>query len=166
MSWERTEYKEVAPCACGKGTIVRLAYTEDDDWNRSRSGIINEKIACENCRTQYHIEHVIRHYSCPSWKGDGISDKAYLVPNSLTIPEQISEKHFSFNVEEEIVSIYSYDEIKAAKADIAQGLNWRTAGESFQSMKNVIRRKGLPQSLICYVVLNSSTINMSGPQKR
>lgn len=118
MRWERTEYKEVAPCACGKGTIVRLAYTEDDDWNRSRSGIINEKIACENCRTQYHIEHVIRHYSCPSWKGDGISDKAYLVPNSLTIPEQISEKHFSFNVEEEIVSIYSYDEIKAAKADM------------------------------------------------
>lgn len=118
MSWERTEYKEVAPCACGKGTIVRLAYTEDDDWNRSRSGIINEKIACENCRTQYHIEHVIRHYSSPSWEGDGISAKAYLVPNSLTIPEQISEKHFSFNVEEEIVSIYSYDEIKAAKADM------------------------------------------------
>lgn len=44
MSWERTEYKEVAPCACGKGTIVRLAYTEDDDWNRSRGGIINEKL--------------------------------------------------------------------------------------------------------------------------
>ena len=104
MSWDRFEFTEVAQCACGKGYVVRVAYTEEDDWNRSRSGIINEKIACENCRTQYHIEHVIRHYSCPSWKGDGISDNTYLVPNSLTIPEQISEKHFSFNVEEEIVS--------------------------------------------------------------
>lgn len=106
MSWDRFEFTEVAQCACGKGYVVRVAYTEDDDWNRSRSGIINEKIACENCRTQYHIEHVIRYYSCPRWESDGISDKAYLVPNSLTIPEQISEKHFSFNVEKEIVSIY------------------------------------------------------------
>ena len=94
MSWERTEYKEVAPCACGKGTIVRLAYTEDDDWNRSRSGIINEEIACENCRTQYHIEPVIRHYSCPSWEGDGISAKAY--DNSDWIMKTSNVERFFF----------------------------------------------------------------------
>ena len=120
MSWDRFEFTEVAQCACGKGYVVRVAYTEDDDWNRSRSGIINEEIACENCRTQYHIEHVIRHYSCPSWEGDGISDKAYLVPNSLTIPEQISEEQILFTVEEEIVSIYSCDEIHAVKADMTK----------------------------------------------
>lgn len=120
MSWDRIEYKEVAPCVCGKGAVIRLAYTEDDDWNRARKGIIQEEIACESCRPQYHIEHIVHHYSCPKWVGDGVSDKTYLVPNSLTIPKQIGEKSFNFNVEEKIVSTYTYGEIQEAMADMVE----------------------------------------------
>lgn len=115
MSWERTEYKEVAPCACGKGTVVRLTYTEDDDWNRIRSGIISEKIECENCRIQYHIEHINQNCSCPNWE---IGVRTYLVPNSICFPVRIYEKHFHFNIDEKIVSTYSSDEIRTVIADM------------------------------------------------
>ena len=79
MSWDRTEYTETAICACGKGTIVRLAYIEDDDWNRTQGGIISEEICCTECKEKIHIEHYIQHYFCPPWKGDGIMDRTYLV---------------------------------------------------------------------------------------
>ena len=118
MSWDRIEYKEVAPCVCGKGAVIRLAYTEEDDWSRTRNGIISEEIACENCRSRYHVENVERHYLCPKWEGDGICDRTYLVPNGLTIPDELHEKDFRFDTEMQIASMYSYEDIKAAKADM------------------------------------------------
>lgn len=118
MSWDRTEYTETAICACGKGTIVRLAYIEDDDWNRTRGGIISEEICCTECKKKFHIEHYIQHYFCPPWKGDGIIDRTYLVPNNFTIPSVLSEKNFCFSVDEQIVANYYLEEISAAKADM------------------------------------------------
>ncbi len=118
MSWDRTEYTETAICACGKGTIVRLAYIEDDDWNRTRGGIISEEICCTECKEKFHIEHYIQHYFCPYWKGDGIIDRTYLVPNNFTIPSVLSEKNFCFSVDEQIVANYYLEEISAAKADM------------------------------------------------
>lgn len=38
----------------------------------------------------------------------------------MKIPAQINEKHFDFNVDEEIVSIFSYAEIHAVKADMVK----------------------------------------------
>ena len=118
MSWDRTEYTETSICRCGKGTIVRLAYIEDDDWNRTRGGIISEEICCTECKEKFHIEHYIQHYFCPSWKGDGIIDRTYLVPNNFTIPSVLSEKNFCFSVDEQIVANYYLEEISAAKADM------------------------------------------------
>ena len=118
MSWDRTEYTETAICACGKGTIVRLAYIEDDDWNRTQGGIISEEICCTECKEKIHIEHYIQHYFCPPWKGDGIMDRTYLVPNNFTIPSVLSEKNFCFSVDEKIVANYYLEEISAAKADM------------------------------------------------
>lgn len=118
MSWDRSEYTETAVCACGNGIIVRKVYVEDDDWNRSRSGIISEEICCDNCKKKFHIEHYVKHYFCFPWDGDGIVDKTYLVPNNLTIPSVLSEKNFFFSVDEQIVANYCLEEISAAKADM------------------------------------------------
>lgn len=149
VSWDRTEYKEIAPCACGKGMVVRLAYTEEDDWNRSRSGIIGEKIKCENCCAQYHIEHVIRCYPCPKWDGDGVVDKAYLVPNSIYIPAKISEKRFDFSIDEQIVSTFSYEEIYAARADMIKNrYSTRLELESSREIVSIYEKRYKKKKLV------------------
>ena len=33
--------KQSARCSCGRGMVVRLAYTEDDDGGRFQSGILS-----------------------------------------------------------------------------------------------------------------------------
>lgn len=120
MSWDRSEYKEISLCACGKGKIVRWAYIEGDDWNRTRSGIISEEICCNDCKEKFHIEHYTRHYFCLPWKDDGIIDRVYLVPNNLSIPSELSEKKFCFCIQEQIVAEYSLKEILAVRADMIQ----------------------------------------------
>lgn len=55
MSGDRFNYTEIALCACGNGKIIRHAYTEYDDWNRSRDGIhhtINPKFLCYYFHTE------------------------------------------------------------------------------------------------------------------
>lgn len=118
MSWDRFDYTEIALCACGNGNIIRHAYTEYDDWNRQRDGITSEEIKCDNCSHKYHIEHHVRYYQCHSWDGDGIVDKTYLVPNGITIPNELSKKDFHFKLDEQIVSQFSLTEISAAKSDM------------------------------------------------
>lgn len=118
MSWERTEYTENAVCACGKGKVVRQAYIEDDDWNGTRSGTILEEICCSECNKKFHIEHYVQHYFCPPWKGNGIVDRTYLVPNSLAIPLELNEERFPFRIDEQIVANYSFEEILAVKSDM------------------------------------------------
>ncbi len=118
MSWDRSEYTEFSLCACGKGKVVRQAYIEDDDWIRTRSGIISEEICCNDCKEKFHIEHYTRHCFCLPWKGSGIIDRVYLVPNTLSIPSELSEKKFHFSIEEKIVAGYSLEEISAMKADM------------------------------------------------
>lgn len=118
MSWDKVNFIEVAPCACGNGRVKRLGYTEYDDWNRSRDDIVSEVIECENCCKQYRIKHIIKHYLCLSSDGDGVVDKAYLVPNSLEIPKQLEEKTFNFSVPEQIVAMYCLSDILAVRADM------------------------------------------------
>lgn len=157
MSWDRTEYKEIAPCACGKGMIVRLAYTEDDDWNRSRSGIVGEKIECENCCAQYHIEHVRRCCPCPKWDGDGVVDKAYLVPNSTNIPAKISEKRFDFSIDEQIASTFSYEEIRAARADMIKNrYSTRLELKSSREIVSIYEKRYKKKKLVPIVDMLSS----------
>mgnify|MGYP004694395663 CR=1 FL=1 len=158
MSWDRIEYKEVAPCVCGKGAVIRLAYKEDDDWNRTREGIIQEEIACESCRSQYHIEHIVHLYSCPNWVGNGVSDKTYLVPNDLTIPDKLHEKDFCFDTEMQIVSMYSYADIKAAKADMVTNkyttrLKLQVSQDIVSIYEKCYRKRSLPPiiDLLCKI---------------
>lgn len=158
MSWDRIEYKEVAPCVCGKGAVIRLAYTEEDDWSRTRNGIISEEIACENCRSRYHIEHVERHYLCPKWEGDGICDRTYLVPNDLTIPDELREKGFRFDTEMQIASMYSYADIKAAKADMVTNkyttrLKLQVSQDIVSIYEKCYRKRSLPPiiDLLCKI---------------
>lgn len=142
MSWDRVEYKETAICACGKGKIVRQAYTEADDWNRMRDGIISEEIVCAECKEKFHIEHYIRHYFCPSWEGNDVIDKTYLVPNNLTIPAVLSAKNFCFSVDEQIVASYSLEEIVAAKADMIQNkFSTRLERKSSQDIVTLYAKK-------------------------
>ena len=149
MSWDRTEHTEVATCACGNGKIVRQVCTACDDWNRVESAIISEKINCQDCIKKFHIEHYVRHINCPSWEGDGIIDKAFLVPNNLTIPQELSERCFHFEIDEEIVSKYSLEDIIESKADMIRNkfstrLERKSSREIIALYFRKYRRKSLP----------------------
>ena len=156
MSWERTEYEEISKCACGKGTVVRHSYIEDDDWNRIQEGVISEEICCDTCRGNYHIEHYIHHYFCLPWKGNGIIDKAYLVPNNLSIPPEIHEKSFHFNLDEQIVATYCLEEILKAKLDMIQNrYSTRLTRQSSKEIINLFAKKHKKRSLASIVELLS-----------
>ncbi len=119
MSWDTIHYDLFAKCACGKGKVIRHIERRDDDWNRSETYCIGEEIECSDCCNKYHIEHVIHHYYCPPWKGDGISDRAFLVPNEIKMPPRKNEHYFVFSdIDEEIVASLSLEDIKASIDDM------------------------------------------------
>lgn len=114
MSWDRFEYIESAICACGKGTVIKHCYQEDDDWNRSRNGCTEVRILCQKCKSQYHFESVQQHFFQFRWMGDGIVTKEYLVPNGLRIPAvKIQNTNFNTNPKEAVVNIVTKEELVA-----------------------------------------------------
>ncbi|MBU3228903.1 hypothetical protein [Clostridium algidicarnis] len=119
MSWD-TMYDrlEQSQCACGNGVVTRRSYSKMDDWNRTKDGYYDEKIQCEDCNSKFHIEHYIKHFFCPPWKGDGISDTPYLVPNSKTLKHDVSQKQFNFRLEEEIVSSFNKNTLETIVDDM------------------------------------------------
>jgi len=154
MSWDRTEYTETAVCACGKGKIVRRAYIEEDDWNRTQSGIISEEICCAECKDKFHIEHYVQHRFCPSWKGDNIVDRTYLVPNNVTIPATLSEENFNFSIDEQIVATYLLEEIAAAREDMIRNkYSTRLERKSSQDIVALYAKKYKKRSLAPIVKL-------------
>lgn len=123
MSWDTTYYVSTAECPCGKGYIERKHYKREDDWNKSEFGISSETIMCPVCKSHYHIEHLIKHYYCPSWVGDGISDTAYCVPNGLTVNGFDTEYHtpnIYYSFEESIVNKFSKNDLLRAIDDMIE----------------------------------------------
>ena len=119
MSWDSFEYDLSARCACGKGKVIRHILQRDDDWNRSETQCLGEKIHCADCAKKYHIEHLIRHYLCMPWDGDGISDRAFLVPNGICIPKYKEKRNFIFSrIDEQIAAQISLTDIKASINDM------------------------------------------------
>lgn len=119
MSWETIESERFSVCACGKGRVVQRVLERSDDWNRREVLKKNEEILCAECKEKYHIEHLVRHYPCFSWDGDGVSDRVFLVPNGVEMPPVIAKKDFSFStVEERIVSSMPLKTIKACIDDM------------------------------------------------
>lgn len=119
MSWETLESRSQARCACGKGTVVQIKRERSDDWNRSQRVSQSEEILCADCKIKYHIQHLVRHYPCRPWDGDGVSDRVFLVPNGVEMPPVIAKKDFSFStVEENIVSSTPLKTIKACIDDM------------------------------------------------
>lgn len=119
MSWERTDYDEQSPCACGKGKIIKHSYYEDDDWGRNRSGFTGIEIQCSDCKAKYHYDSITRHYSCPSWEGNGFYTKEYLVPKELKIPTVITAKTiFGSGFEEDIVCCLTKKDLEDAVIDM------------------------------------------------
>lgn len=113
MSWDTVyDRLEKSNCACGKGTIIRHSYMRMDDWGRSENGYYGEEIQCKYCSKKFHIEHYIRHFFCPSWKGDGISDTPFLVPNGMTLKHDVLPKYFNFRLDEIIVSSYEKGDLQ------------------------------------------------------
>lgn len=156
MSWDRTEYVETAVCACGKGTVVRHAYREKDDWNREREKIISEKIYCDACEKKYHIEHYVRYFLQPLWEGDGVMDRAFLVPNNYTIPAEISERIFRFDLDEQIVATYCLEEILSAKSDMIRNkFSTRLERQSSKEIVKLFAKKYKKRSLSLIVELLS-----------
>lgn len=155
MSWDRFEYDEFSPCACGCGKIIRRLYQEDDDWNRSRGGCLEERIECNDCKNKYHIEHLIHHYFCYKWDGDGISDKIYLVPNGLTIPKPIEKRSFHFsNFDEKIAAEYTPDSIKQALEDMKKSrystrLQLKTSQVIVKEYFKQYKKKKLTEIITC-----------------
>lgn len=123
MSWERMyDREEIAICACGNGFVKRNSYQKDDDWNRYRTGVENERIECGICADKYHIEHLVKHYNCMSWEGDGIVDTTYLVPNGETLniktePESLPFENYVF-FDKKAVALFTKEELQAAIDDM------------------------------------------------
>ena len=138
MSWERTDFVSTDSCPCGHGVIERKYYEEDDDWNRSRSGIISETIMCPDCIKTYHIEHIVRYNACPKWKGDVISDVAYCVPNGMTVQGFDTDFHKSditYSFEERIVSQFSKEDLMISVEDMkVKKFSTRITDEKVQSV--------------------------------
>lgn len=121
MSWETLESRSQARCACGKGTVVQIKRERSDDWNRSQRVSQSEEILCADCKTKYHIQHLVRHYPCRPWDGDGILDRVFLVPIGMEMPSIKYKRVFSFStVEEIIVSSFPLKRIKAAIDDMSE----------------------------------------------
>lgn len=121
MSWERYDFDEQSPCACGKGKVVKHCYREDDDWNRSREGCTGVDIECPDCKSKYHYDSITRHRFCPSWKGDGFYTHEYLVPIGLDIPKVITEQsYFGHNAKEEIVCNVTKTELQDVIKDMKE----------------------------------------------
>ena len=119
MSWDSFEYDLSAKCACGNGIVIRHILQRDDDWNRSETRCLGEEIHCADCAKKYHIEHLIRHYFCMPWDGDGISDRAFLVPNGIHIPKYKEKRIFSFSrIDEQIAADVPLKDIKASINDM------------------------------------------------
>lgn len=138
MSWDTINYNEIAVCACGGGTVIRHMQQRDDDWNRSKTLCLGEELNCSNCKTKYHIEHQIKHFPCLSWKGDGVSDRVFLVPNGISIPSVKSESHFSFSeIDKEIVANISLSEIKESINDMIE--NKYTTRLKLSSSHSIVR---------------------------
>lgn len=117
MSWDRIDYIAEVKCPCGRGIIQRKYYERWNDWNQHDGGIEEEKILCIDCSQKYHIEHIIKHFSCPKWDGDGVSDTTYCVPNDIRLNAfDMGKKNANmfYSFEEEIVSNFSKDELKYA----------------------------------------------------
>ena len=120
MSWDTVyDRLEKSSCACGKGRVIRHSYMRMDDWNRTDDGYYGEEIQCEHCSKKYHIEHYIRHFFCPSWEGDGISDIPFLVPIGMSLKHDVSPKYFNFGLDEKIVSSYEKRNIQAVIDDMS-----------------------------------------------
>ena len=87
MSWDRFERDEYSDCACGQGKVIKHCWQAEDDWNRYDSDVFGYDIECPNCKNIYYVGYIVRHHSCPSWIGDGVSREEYLVPNGLDLPK-------------------------------------------------------------------------------
>lgn len=108
MSYEtmRDELQK-APCACGKGFVVRRYYFAMNDWNQTREGYTDQEIKCDICKAKYHIEETTKHYFCPPWKGDGNVTNFYLVPNGDTLhPDRKYARTFSYAFDDTCVADY------------------------------------------------------------
>lgn len=96
-----------APCACGKGFVVRRYYYEMNDWNQTREGYTDREIKCDACKAKYHIEETTRYYNCLPWKGDGKVTNFYLVPNGETLhPDRKYVRSFSYAFADTCVASY------------------------------------------------------------
>ncbi len=119
MSWDRYEYDEQSPCACGKGRVIKHRYMEDDDWNRIRSGTLGYDIECPVCKNKYHVQSITRHYFCLPWKGSGVDTREYLVPVGVNLPSPIQESTIQTQtIEEDIASKFTVFELTKVLKDM------------------------------------------------
>lgn len=141
MSWDRSEYTEFSPCACGRGKVTRVSYREEDDWNRTRYRTIGEKIECDYCKNEYRIEKHIRETNFKPWEGDSSIEESYLVPKKLSIPETVKEKSFCFKFDEQIVAYFTKEEIVTVIEDmISNKYSTRLKQENSKKIVTIYRK--------------------------
>ena len=154
MSWDRIETDMYSKCACGQGRVIKHCWQEDDDWNRSRSGISGYDIACPKCNEKYHIDTITRNYVCRPWISDGITVNEYLVPRGLDLPKVITPMTIHpCSADAEIVSKYTEEAITDVIDDMIA--NKYSTRVQLQDSKNVIR--------ICNKRLHTKSINKIVP---
>ena len=76
-------------------------------------------------------------------------DRAFLVPNNYTIPAEISERNFRFNLDEQIVATYCLEEILSAKSDMIRNkystrLERKSSKEIVELFAKNYKKRSLP----------------------
>lgn len=112
MSWETTWHKpRYSSCACGKGIVIHRSFSRSNDWFQTDEGY-EEDIKCDFCIENYKIEHIVKYYPRPTFKGGGVQDTAYLVPIDMTLNHDTKEKSLYLEIDEKIVSFFEKHEIE------------------------------------------------------
>ena len=121
MSYEIESKSEVA-CPCGKGKISKITWS--NDWFQTKE---NLTIHCENCSSQYHIEHIFSMHS------DQTIDIPYMVPNGETLARSSSYNIKEIHFEEQLCRSFT-------KTVLTQSLDILMNSTSYSKIKDETTR--------------------------
>lgn len=107
MSYEEDYRKPYrAKCACGKGFLRYYEISLSNDWGQIRESSTPIEWFCDECKKKYYYK--------------SIRGNDYLVPNELSVPEEVGwlDAKYRYNEKENLIQKYSKNDIEDIIADM------------------------------------------------
>lgn len=107
MSYEedyRRPYR--AKCACGKGFLRYYEIYLSNDWGQGKEESTSIEWFCDECKKRYYYKNI---------RGND-----YMVPNGLTVPEEVGvlDSKYQYNEKENLIQKYTKSNIEDIIADM------------------------------------------------